>query len=64
MIVSHFLGQMNYRMTTSSPMIYSTTMSGKRSPSTPPLQYFKQARNESHQTSPSSSIHFPMNNSY
>ncbi|CAM4744992.1 unnamed protein product [Rotaria magnacalcarata] len=54
---------MNYRMPTSTPMMYSTTMSGKRSPSTPPLQYCKQPRNELIQASPPTSMHFPMNNS-
>ncbi|CAF3475990.1 unnamed protein product [Rotaria socialis] len=44
--------QMNYRMSTSTPMMYSTTMSGKRSPLTPPLQYCKQPRNELIQVSP------------
>ncbi|CAF5099932.1 unnamed protein product, partial [Rotaria magnacalcarata] len=39
-------------MPTSTPMMYSTTMSGKRSPSTPPLQYCKQPRNELIQASP------------
>lgn len=54
---------MNYPMATSSPMMYSTTTTGKRSPSTPPLPYYKQTRTEPLSTSPPTSMHFSMNNS-
>ncbi|CAF4865607.1 unnamed protein product, partial [Rotaria sp. Silwood2] len=56
-------GQMNYRMTSSSPMVFATTMPGKRSPSTPPLPYYKQPRTETIPRPPSTNMHFPMNNS-
>ncbi|CAF3350613.1 unnamed protein product [Rotaria sp. Silwood1] len=55
--------QMNCRMTSSSPMVFSATISGKRSPSTPPLQFYKQPRTESVPTPPSTNLHFPINNS-
>jgi hypothetical protein len=49
---------MNYRNS-----VYSTASSGKRSPTTPPLQFYKQARTEHIPTPPPTSMHFPMNNS-
>ncbi len=60
-----FLGQMNYRTTPSASMMYLTNKisSGKRSPPTPPLQFFKHSRTESIPTPPSTHLHFPMNNS-
>ncbi len=53
------LDQINYRPTSSSPLVYSTSPR-KRSPPTPPLQYHKHPRNE---TTPLTNMHFPMNNS-
>ncbi|CAF0883141.1 unnamed protein product [Rotaria sordida] len=44
--------QMNYRMTSSSPMVFAAAMPAKRSPSTPPTQYYKPARTESIPTPP------------
>jgi len=41
----------------------NTISSGKRSPPTPPLQFFKHSRTESIPTPPSTHLHFPMNNS-
>jgi hypothetical protein len=56
---------MNYRATSSSPMIYSKTATppGKRSPTTPPVQFYKHPRTESIATLPSTNMHFSMNNS-
>jgi len=53
---------MNYRIT-SSPLVYATAPSGKRSPTTPPLQFYKHSHTETIPTPPPTNMHFQMNNS-
>lgn len=56
---------MNYRATSSSPMIYSTTTvsPGKRSPNKSPVLFYKHPRPDSIPITPTTNMHFPMNNS-
>ncbi|UJR26010.1 hypothetical protein I4U23_007356 [Adineta vaga] len=56
-----FSHQMNYQATSSS-MLYANSSSGKRSPATPPVQYYKHSHSESISNSTPTNMHFQMNN--